>query len=192
MRPENRGAGAGVGPPVDPSQPRSPVSSLRPIRVLGIAAASLALVGACSGAASPAASNPASQPSATAAASASAEGSGSTGSAQLAVATGAVGSFLTGADGRTLYIYKKDAANATTSACTGQCATKWPPFEVGGSATPTAASGVSGTIATITRSDDGKKQVTYNGAPLYYYASDTKAGDTNGQGVGSVWFVAQP
>ena len=28
--------------------------------------------------------------------------------------------------------------------------------------------------------------------PLYYYAKDTKAGDTTGQGVGGKWFVASP
>ena len=48
---------------------------------------------------------------------------------------------------------------------------------------------MSGTIGSITRPDDGKKQVTYNGMPLYYFASDTKAGDTNGQGVGDIWWV---
>lgn len=172
--------------------------SVRIVRAFGVAAASLAIVAGCSGAASPTPSTPAgaavspSAASASAAASGSATAGGSAEAYQLAVATGAVGKFLTGEDGKTLYTFKKDAANATTSACTGQCATKWPAFELEGSETVTAGPGVTGTIATITRSDDSKKQVTYNGAPLYYYAADTKAGDTNGQGVGGVWFVAAP
>ena len=35
-------------------------------------------------------------------------------------------------------------------------------------------------------------QVAYGGAPLYYYSLDKAAGDTKGQGVGDVWFIAQP
>jgi len=165
---------------------------LRHVRALGGAAASIVLVAACSGGASPAPSTAAGT-AAPGASSAAASGAASGGeSYQLAVATGSVGQYLTGEDGKTLYIFKKDAANATTSACTGQCATNWPAFELDTGETVTAATGVSGKIATITRSDDGKMQVTYNGQPLYYYAADKKSGDTNGQGVGSVWFVATP
>jgi predicted lipoprotein with Yx(FWY)xxD motif len=172
---------------------------LGPFRAIGGAAAALVLVAACSGAASPSPSSaPSTAPASSAAGSPSAEPSGSAGASgsgdsyQLATGTGAAGTFLTGEDGKTLYIFKNDPANTTTSACTGGCATKWPAFELEGDETVAAASGVSGTIGSITRPDDGKKQVTYNGMPLYYFASDTKAGDTNGQGVGNVWFIATP
>ena len=43
----------------------------------------------------------------------------------------------------------------------------------------------------VTR-DDGSKQWAYKGAPLYYWAKDTKAGDRTGDGVGGVWKVARP
>ena len=45
-----------------------------------------------------------------------------------------------------------------------------------------------GTIAT----PDGKKQVTINGMPVYYYAKDQAAGDITGQGVGGVWYLVAP
>jgi len=46
-------------------------------------------------------------------------------------------------------------------------------------------------FATITR-EDGQKQTTYKGLPLYYFAGDKAASDANGQGVRDVWFVATP
>ena len=35
-------------------------------------------------------------------------------------------------------------------------------------------------------------QVTYNGHPLYYFSGDQAPGDTNGQGIGDIWFVVSP
>ncbi|WP_430099136.1 COG4315 family predicted lipoprotein [Peribacillus simplex] len=37
--------------------------------------------------------------------------------------------------------------------------------------------------------DDGQKQTTYKGHPLYYFVKDKQAVDINGQGVNNVWFV---
>ena len=109
----------------------------------------------------------------------------------LTVAAGnsaALGALLTGADGKTLYVLTKDSANAST--CTGTCATNWPPLTVAaGGAGVTPGTGVTGTFSTFARAD-GSMQVAINGKPLYYFAGDTKAGDTNGQGQGGVWFAA--
>ena len=112
-----------------------------------------------------------------------------TGADVVNVATGAVGSYLTGADGRTLYTFKPDGPSK--SACGDGCAQTWPPFTVGTSDSPTAGSGVTGTLTTFAR-DDGSTQVAYNGAPLYYFANDSAPGDTKGQGIGGNWFVAAP
>lgn len=105
------------------------------------------------------------------------------------VASGAVGYYLTGRNGHTLYTFAGDTAN--TSTCSGSCAQTWPPFVVGTSDGVTAGSGVTGKLTTFARSD-GKLQVAHNGMPLYYNASDTKAGDTNGDGAGGAWYVAAP
>ncbi len=98
-----------------------------------------------------------------------------------------VGVFLTGPDGRTLYVLTTDGQDRTT--CTGTCAAQWPPLTVSSGAGPAAGAGVTGQLGTFAR-PDGTVQVTYLGMPLYYYAGDTKAGDTAGQGIGGVWFVA--
>src|SRR5207247_5594730 len=75
--------------------------------------------------------------------------------------------------------------------CTGGCAQAWPPFALDAGEQVKAGAGITGTLTTFARAD-GKMQVAYNGAPLYYYATDTKAGDVMGQGVGGFWFAAKP
>jgi predicted lipoprotein with Yx(FWY)xxD motif len=40
--------------------------------------------------------------------------------------------------------------------------------------------------------NDGKKQLAYNGIPLYYFAGDAGPGQLNGQGVGGVWWIVKP
>jgi predicted lipoprotein with Yx(FWY)xxD motif len=67
----------------------------------------------------------------------------------------------------------------------------WPPFTVEAGATVVPGEGVPGDLAIIER-DDGTSQVTYEGMPLYFYASDAEPGDANGQGIGDVWFIASP
>jgi predicted lipoprotein with Yx(FWY)xxD motif len=98
-----------------------------------------------------------------------------------------LGTILVDSQGHTLYRNTKESNG--TIVCTGSCAQLWPPLVLlPGVATPTGGSGVTGRLATVTR-PDGSTQVTYDGMPLYRYASDTKPGDTNGQGFGGIWFV---
>ena len=87
---------------------------------------------------------------------------------------------VAGSNGMTVYTFTNDAAGSGKSACSGGCLTKWPALTVAAGAAPTAGSGVSGALGTITRADNGSLQVTYNGLPLYFYAGDKAAGDTNG------------
>jgi predicted lipoprotein with Yx(FWY)xxD motif len=88
------------------------------------------------------------------------------------------GTVLTGPTGMTLYTHAGDSA--TSSTCSGQCATAWPPLATTGQ--PMAGTGVTGQLGTLTRAD-GTTQVTYGGLPLYYWQGDAKAGDVTGNGV---------
>ena len=103
-------------------------------------------------------------------------------------ASATMGDYLTGQNGMTLYILKTDKPDSST--CSGSCATNWPPLTV-----PSATTAITGPasadkgFATISRAD-GTIQVTYNHMPLYYFAGDSSAGNTNGQGKNNVWFVA--
>ena len=110
-------------------------------------------------------------------------------SVAVKVAKTKLGKVLVNSQGRTLYLFTKDSTN--TSACSGMCATFWPPLKAGGQ--PKAASGASASLLGTTSS--GAAQVTYNGHPLYTFAKDTKAGDVNGEGVtafGGQWFAVSP
>ena len=108
----------------------------------------------------------------------------------IAVASGSVrlgdtkyGKALTDDTGRTLYLFTNDVKGKSN--CAGTCATTWPAYAP---ATISAGAGIDATkLASIDNA--GKKQVTIDGVPLYTFSGDTKAGDTNGQGVGGIWYV---
>lgn len=102
---------------------------------------------------------------------------------------GSLGKVLVTPAGLTLYTFKSDTPNSGKSACSGACAGTWPALTTT-AATVAAPAGVTGTFALITR-DDGSKQVTFNGQPLYRYAADAAPGDAKGDGVGTVWFAAK-
>ena len=106
------------------------------------------------------------------------------------VGTYLVAESTTGEDALTVYVSSKDVAASGTSACDATCAKTWPPLLLNAGDTA-RASGISGMLAQVTRSD-GTVQITYNGAPLYFYANDHRAGDTNGVGVSQSWKVATP
>jgi predicted lipoprotein with Yx(FWY)xxD motif len=104
---------------------------------------------------------------------------------------GSGGMFLSDGSGRAVYLWAKDPMNK--SMCSGACSSAWPP--VTDSGTVTASGGAKAAdLGTITLSD-GAKQVTYDGHPLYYYAGDSGAGQTNGQGsdsFGAKWWLVAP
>ena len=116
---------------------------------------------------------------------------GSSSAAALRTARSSVGTVLVDQQGRTVYLFKADVGNR--SACSGACASAWPPVRASGK--PVVGSGLTGAKVGTTRRSDGNPQVTYNGHPLYLYVGDTKPGDVTGQGLnqfGAAWFVLSP
>ena len=108
-----------------------------------------------------------------------------------ATAVGAAGTILVdGATGMTLYNFTKDTKDSGKSVCTGDCLVTWPALTVAAGETPTGGDGVTGTLGTITREDDGSLQVTYNGLPLYFFKNDSAPGDLNG--VYENWVTVAP
>ena len=118
---------------------------------------------------------------------ASATGTG----AKVDVAKTSIGKIIVTAQGHTLYMFAADKHGK--SACYGQCAHYWPPLLTSG--TPRAGTGAQASLLGTTKRTDGKLQVTYNGHPLYRYISDTKPGQTSGQGLnlsGGLWWALTP
>lgn len=115
-------------------------------------------------------------------------GSSSASAVTLKAVSSPLGTILVDQDGKTLYLFEADSTNKSN--CSGGCLSLWPPIMANGKAT--AGSGVTaGMVGTAT----GSSQVTYAGHPLYWFSGDTKAGDTNGEGLddfGGEWYAISP
>ena len=107
-----------------------------------------------------------------------------TAEATVVLATDAtLGDHLTDGEGRTVYLFELD--QGTTTACTGGCASTWPPLVADG--TPTGGDGIDSTALAVA---DGiePNQVTYHGHLLYHFSGDQAPGDANGVGIPS-WYL---
>jgi predicted lipoprotein with Yx(FWY)xxD motif len=106
--------------------------------------------------------------------------------AALKVAHTRAGPVLASSRGLTVYYYSADKPHSGKSACTGTCATAWPPL----AAPVKAPAGVRlpGKLGVITR-PNGVKQVTLNGYPLYFYIGDKAPGQAKGKGISGSWHV---
>lgn len=108
--------------------------------------------------------------------------------ATVTIASTSLGKILVDAQGRSLYLFKKDAG--TKSTCSGECATAWPPLIAKGK--PTAGGGAQASMLGTVRRDDGSMQVTYHAHPLYLFAGDQQPGQVGGQGstaFGAPWLA---
>jgi predicted lipoprotein with Yx(FWY)xxD motif len=118
-------------------------------------------------------------------------GASKTSHASVGVTQSKLGRILVDGRGRTLYLFGKDKNGR--SACSGACATYWPPLISTGK--PLAKSGARASLLGRTKRKDGRWQVTYNRHPLYTFALDTKKGQTKGEGLddfGGEWDAVSP
>jgi predicted lipoprotein with Yx(FWY)xxD motif len=103
--------------------------------------------------------------------------------------TGELGKVLVNGSSQTLYLFEKDKNGK--SACSGACATNWPPVLTKGK--PKASTGVKSSLLGTTKRSDGTTQVTYNKHPLYRFKGDAnKVGAAKGQELdafGAEWYV---
>ena len=112
--------------------------------------------------------------------------------ATLTVRSSRFGSVLFDGRGRALYAFTRDRRGGA-SRCYGACAQKWPVYFAGGRLV--AGKGVKRSLVGTTRRRDGRRQITYNGRPLYYYVGDKSAGQVSCQNVaefGGTWLVVRP
>ena len=167
---------------------------LSTVRPLFLILAVVALIAACtsnSGATTaPSAAAPSVAPSEAApseAAPSEPAASEAAGGATISLSTTALGDIIVEDEGKTVYAFTPDTAGVST--CYDECATSWPPLLAEDGATPTAGEGLDASKLTTVDRTDGTKQIKYGDWPLYYFAGDSAAGDTNGQGLGTKWYV---
>jgi len=95
---------------------------------------------------------------------------------------------LTDIQGLTLYYFTADSATHPT--CSSSCAQMWHPLLFAGSGIPSSSTPLAGKLSIQMDANGG--QVEYNGHPLYTFSGDTAPGQTNGEGLFGMWFVATP
>jgi predicted lipoprotein with Yx(FWY)xxD motif len=88
---------------------------------------------------------------------------------------------LVDANEKTVYLYDHDTSAKST--CYGACARAWPPVLAPNGTGPLPAN------VEVTLRNDGSRQLTYKGKPVYYYEGDENPGDQNGDGIGGIWHI---
>ena len=123
--------------------------------------------------------------------SASAPSAGEMEVATLIVRNTRFGPMLFDGKRRALYAFTRDRRGGP-SRCYGACAAAWPVYFARGA--PVAGRGVAKARIGSVRRRGGRRQVTYNGWPLYFYAHEGP-GEVKCQNVaqfGGLWLVVRP
>jgi predicted lipoprotein with Yx(FWY)xxD motif len=111
----------------------------------------------------------------------------------VGTATVQQGTVLATRSGRSLYLLTNDTATRSTCGASDYCSTSWPPLLTTGQ--PHVTGGLSASLLGTLRRSDGTRQVSYNGHPLYTYAGDMAAGQSNGQCLARApgrWYLVDP
>ena len=103
---------------------------------------------------------------------------------------------LATSSGETLYNSDKERAKALCM--TISCGAVWKPLTVSADQKPTSSGGVAVNLSTVKR-QDGSRQVSFDGHPLYTFSFDHRAGQVNGDGqndsfdgIDFTWHAATP
>jgi predicted lipoprotein with Yx(FWY)xxD motif len=100
------------------------------------------------------------------------------------------GRMLFDSDRQAIYIFERDPKGR--SVCYGDCAKAWPPVFTDGR--PVAGKGVKARLLGTVKRRGGRRQVTYAGKPLYFYAHEGP-GEVLCHNVhlnGGLWWVIGP
>jgi predicted lipoprotein with Yx(FWY)xxD motif len=99
-------------------------------------------------------------------------------------------------NGQALTLYHLTGERNGAIKCRATCLKFWPPLIVSAGSKPHAGTGISAAKLATVKRPDGRLQVTYNRMPLYRFASDKKAGQTNGEaipdGAAGTWYAVSP
>ena len=105
----------------------------------------------------------------------------------------AFGNILVNQDNQSLYFFAADVTGESN--CNGGCTGVWPPL-IGELSEMEIASNLNlSDFGTITR-NDGQKQITFKGWPLYYFSPEGDGvleprNKTEGDGIGGIFYVAK-
>jgi predicted lipoprotein with Yx(FWY)xxD motif len=112
------------------------------------------------------------------------------GGTRIKIGDSEFGRMLFGSSGQAIYVFQRDSRGRTV--CYGECARAWPPVLTKGR--PRAGKGVRKSLLGTVRRRNGKRQVTYAGKPLYFYAHEGP-GEVRCHNVnlnGGFWWVVGP
>jgi predicted lipoprotein with Yx(FWY)xxD motif len=89
-----------------------------------------------------------------------------------------------------LTLYSLSAEKNGRFICKGSCLKDWHPLVVAAGVKPIGPV----SLGVIKRPDNGLREVTFDGKPLYTFDADNKKGDANGEGIKDVgtWHAATP